>query len=380
MKQLLPSLLLIILSSLHAEAQSQVTAPGSFTIESKILGEKCKAFVYLPYDYLTSKDRYPVVYVLDAEYNAAFTAEAATVLAGNEKIPPSIIIGITTNNRGRDFTPAGDKGWTPPQEMPSSGGADQFLNYIEKELIPFVNTNYRTESFKVIIGHSLGGLLAMHSFAIRPDLFQATIALESSLWWNDGAVGKETMNFLDTHPGYKGKLFIARIKMPREVWFPINIIIVDYFEKKRPAGLEYNYMELDKEEHATMVFPATYFGMRDIFADYFFMTDEKPNEKTITAYYTNLSAKYGYLVKMPQQQFAILWNVALHEKRFPDAIKYGEQRIQNYPTSYRAYMDLGSTYIETGNKELAVKMLTKALELHPGDESILQLLKQAEGK
>ena len=366
---------MIILSPMYTGAQA--AEPVSFTIESKMLGEKCKAMVYLPYGYTTNKDKYPVVYVLDAEYNAAFTAEAATVLEGNEKMPPAIIIGISSNNRGRDLTPAGDKGWTPPQEMPSSGGADRFLDYIEKELIPYVNKNYRAEPFNVIIGHSLGGLLAMHSFATRPDLFQATIALESSLWWNDGAVGKETMDFLTAHPGYKGKLFIARIKIPREVWFPINTTIVDYFEKKRPAGLEYNYTELDKEEHATMVFPATYFGLRDIFADHFFKLDEKANEKTVTDYYTALSAKYGYTVKMPQQIFAFLWDMAGHDKKYPEAIKYGELRIKNYPNSYRAYMDLAGTYTETGNKEMAVQLLTKALELHPGDELIIQLLKSA---
>lgn len=369
---------ILLLSSKFAVAQvvQPVIDSASFVISSSILGEQCKALVYLPAGYKTSTDKYPVIYVLDGEYNFTFTSEAVTILTSNEKMPPSIVIGITTNNRNRDFTTTGDKNWQPPQEMPSAGGADKFLNYLEKELIPTVEKKYRTAPFRVIIGHSLGGLLAMHAFVTKPTLFQATIGLESSLWWNDGAVGNETINFLNAHPSYKGKLFIARIKLPKEYWFPINVTLVDFFEKKRPAGLEYTYMELDKEEHATMVFPATYFGLRDIFSDYFFVLDEKANEKSVMEYYTALSSKYGYTVKIPQQMYAFLWDMAEHEKRYADAIKFGELRIKNYPDSYRAYLNLGTSYMEMDNKEMAIKMLTKSLELHPGDASIKQQLER----
>lgn len=314
------------------------------------------------------------MYVLDGEYNAAFTSEAVTILTDNEKMPPSLVIGIVSNNRNRDFTTAGDKGWQPPQETPSAGGADKFLDYLEKELLPYVEKNYRTHPFRIMAGHSLGGLLAIHCFSSRPALFKAYIALESSLWWNNGSVGNEMISFLKAHPGYKGKLFVGRIQMPRSYWFPINVTVVDYLEKSRPPGLEYTYMEIDKEEHATMVFPATYFGLRDIFSDYYFVMEAKPDEKAIMSYYANLSAKWGYPVKVPQQELASLWNVAQDEKKYTDAIRFGELTIANYPNSARAYMSLGTTYMKMNNKEMAVKMLSRSLELNPRNESVKQML------
>ena len=346
----------------------------SLIIDSKILGEKNKVFIELPKDYYLTSEKYPIVYVLDGAYNFKFSSEAVKLLYQNERIPPCIVIGITSTNRERDFTPAGDSNWQPPREMQAAGGAEKFLKYLEEELIPAIDKKYRTQPFRTIIGHSLGGLLAMYAFSTKPYLFQAHISLEGSLWWNDGAVGKSVINYLDAHPAYKGKLFIGRIKIPREAWFPINATLIDYLEKKRPAGMEYTYMEISEETHSTMVFPGTYFGLRDVFKDYFFELNEQADEKSIMAYYTSLSARYGFTVIIPQQIYNFLWDIAMHEKKYDDAIHYGEMRIKYYPNSYRAYMDLGSTYIQTDNKEKAITCLTRASTLNPADESVKQML------
>lgn len=77
----------------------------SFTLTSKILGEQNKALIYLPGNYYKSSEKYPVVYVLDGEYNFSFTWEAVKILYQSERIPPCIVVAIISNNRGRDFTP-----------------------------------------------------------------------------------------------------------------------------------------------------------------------------------------------------------------------------------------------------------------------------------
>lgn len=137
------------------EAQISSADSTSLIIDSKILGEKSKVFIELPKDYLTS-EKYPIVYVLDGAYNFKFSSEAVKLLYQNERIPPCIVIGITSTNRERDFTPAGDSNWQPPREMHAAGGADKFLKYLEEELIPAIDKKYRTQPFRTIIGHSLG--------------------------------------------------------------------------------------------------------------------------------------------------------------------------------------------------------------------------------
>lgn len=380
---ILPFLLLALFMPTQFCASQEWGVDSSLTslsFTSAILGEKNKVLIYLPGGYHESTEKYPVVYVLDAEFNFSFTAEAVKTLYQNERIPPCIVIGITSHNRGRDFTPPARSDQHLTTEMKDAGGADKFLDYLEKELVPYVDKNFRTQPYRVIIGHSLGGLLAMYSLSAKPNLFQAYIGLESSLWWDDGAVGEKLMNYFNEHPGYKGKLFWCRVKMPREVWFPINIQLTEYLEKKCPRGLEYRYMEIDSETHSTMVFPGSYFGLRDIFSDYFFQLDEKANETSVLSYYDALSKKYGFSITIPQQIYNFLWDQEMMAKNYKKAIAYGELRIKFYPRSYRAYVDLGNTYRQMNNNEMAAKMFSAALLLHPGDETVKELLKGTEYK
>jgi predicted alpha/beta superfamily hydrolase len=208
------------------------------------------------------------VYVLDGEYYAAFTTDAASLLAQSQLAPECIIIGITTNSRQRDFSPPVDEDSGQTQDLKNAGGADNFLAYIKNELIPAVDKKYRTLPYRVLIGHSTGGLLAYYSIYKTPDLFQAIISIDGSTWWNKGKVGREVMEYLGNHPNYEGKIFECRKDIKIPVRFPANTELLTYLEKQRSNGLKYTYLELANEAHGTIVFPGTYYGLKGIFADY----------------------------------------------------------------------------------------------------------------
>ncbi|MEP7128670.1 MAG: alpha/beta hydrolase-fold protein, partial [Chitinophagales bacterium] len=112
-------LLVYFMMSIHVGfAQSVTAAPADlFIIDSKVLSEKCKVFLYLPENYNSTTQRYPVVYVLDGEYYSSFTADASTLLAQNQLAPNCIVIGITSNNRQRDFSPALDEDSGQPEDL-----------------------------------------------------------------------------------------------------------------------------------------------------------------------------------------------------------------------------------------------------------------------
>lgn len=250
-----------------AQAVAQ-SSPDSIAIDSKVLNEKCKAFVYLPENYISTTEKYPVVYVLDGEYYSSFTADASILLAQSQLAPNCIIVGITTNNRQRDFSPALDEDSGQTQDLKTAGGADNFLSYLKKELIPMVEEKYRALPYRVLIGHSTGGLLAYYSLYRTPELFQALISIDGSTWWNKGKVGREVIEYLSFNPEYKGKIFECRKDIKIPVRFPVNIELLTYLDKKRPTGLDYHYLELPNETHGTIVFPGTYYGLKGIFSDY----------------------------------------------------------------------------------------------------------------
>ncbi|AGH44804.1 alpha/beta hydrolase [Paraglaciecola psychrophila] len=89
-----------------------------------------------------------------------------------------------------------------------SGGANNFLDFIEKELIPYVNKSYRTNNFKILSGHSLGGLLTVYALQSRPYLFQAHFAFSPSLWWHNQVIFEDAKNFLANTPQLNNYLYL----------------------------------------------------------------------------------------------------------------------------------------------------------------------------
>ena len=77
-------------------------------------------------------------------------------------MPEVIVVGVTNTDRTRDLSPSRDP------NFPTSGGADRFLDFFEKELVPFVESGYRTAPFRIFAGHSAGGLFALHAMRARP--------------------------------------------------------------------------------------------------------------------------------------------------------------------------------------------------------------------
>ena len=118
------------------------------SLPSKILGEQRELLVRLPNNYHQNTDlSYPVLYLLDGQRNFNHTAGTLDFLNQDGKAQEMIIIAIKNTHRARDYTPTYDENYNP---WGISGGADNFLDFIEKELIPYVNNNYRTNNFKVL--------------------------------------------------------------------------------------------------------------------------------------------------------------------------------------------------------------------------------------
>ena len=93
-----------------------------------------------------------------------------------------IVIGITNTERTRDFTLTYDESYN---EWGVSGGADNFLDFLEQELKPYISSNYRTNNYAIIAGHSLSALFTVYALHERPDMFHA---FSPSLWWHDEVI------------------------------------------------------------------------------------------------------------------------------------------------------------------------------------------------
>lgn len=191
MKQLILLFGFIIAFNSFGQTEHQPIVIGeSITFFSEILNEERTINVYMPRpDYLDSAAlEFPVIYLLDGSLSEDFVHVSGLVqFLSNSWInvlPPSIVVGISNVDRKRDFTyPTNDK--ELKEEVPTSGGSEDFIEFIEKEVKPLIESSYPTLPHSTLIGQSLGGLLATEILLKKPDLFDDYIIVSPSLWWDN---------------------------------------------------------------------------------------------------------------------------------------------------------------------------------------------------
>ena len=180
-----------------------VSVGYSFKFHSNILNEDRIVMVSLPDDYNSTTKKYPVLYMPDGQWHFTHTTQAVGNLSGNNIIPKMIIVAVQTlDNRSRDL--AAEK--LPDGKL--GGGADIFLSFMKKELIPFIEKNYRTYPYRILSGSSFGGIFTAHAFLDDPEYFDAYLAYSPSMWWQDGYYTKKIEELLTQHNDLKSYFYI----------------------------------------------------------------------------------------------------------------------------------------------------------------------------
>ncbi|WBX70804.1 alpha/beta hydrolase [Tenacibaculum retecalamus] len=200
----------LILFPIIAFSQAQyLTQIGKTdSIYSKALKDKRKFWVQLP-DNFNENRKYPVVYVLDGETHLPIVSLVQNYYSGGF-IPEMILVGISNQQyRTRDLTISKIKtrqGSTYTQE---NGGAGNFIKFIKKELIPYIEKKYPVTNYRTLIGHSFGGLFAINTLIHHQELFTNYLAIDPSLDWDHQKLVKEAAVLLKKN-SYKNKsLFIS---------------------------------------------------------------------------------------------------------------------------------------------------------------------------
>jgi hypothetical protein len=230
-------------------------------IQSKILAEKRVLNIYLPEGYHKDDSiRYPVIYLLDGSADEDFIHIAGLVQFLNFSwvniLPKSILVGIANVDRKRDFTfpttIAEDK-----KESPTSGSSQKFILFIEKELQPFIERNYKTNSSKTLIGQSLGGLLATEILFEKPGLFANYVIVSPSLWWNNESL-------LSAEPEFRKKDFTQHTSVYIGVGNEGKIMkedaekLLSILQKDHSKNLLIHFQYFPDENHGTILHRAVY--------------------------------------------------------------------------------------------------------------------------
>jgi len=234
------------------------------TIKSKILNEDRILNIYLPQNFDKTKS-YPVIYLLDGSMNEDFIHVTGLVQFFNQmySMPETIVVGIANIDRKKDFTFHTDLK-DLQKDYPTTGHSDKFISFLEKELKPYIESQFKTTD-KYLFGQSLGGLLATEILLKKPELFNNYFIISPSLWWDDESLLKQAPQLLTKIPDTKKFIYISVGKGEHQVMIKDAENFFDVLKKanKKNWNLEYKMMETDN--NATILHRSLYEGLMKLF-------------------------------------------------------------------------------------------------------------------
>ena len=357
-----------------------------FSIASETLGEDREYLVYLPesYDSGSSSQRYPVMYLLDG--GAHFPSASGVVqfmstgINGNLQIPELIVVAIPNTNRTRDLTPTHTmKSYDGEEEefLKDSGGGDAFLAFVRDELIPEIESTYRTMPHRTLVGHSFGGLLALHAVTTAPELFQSYIAIDPSLWWHDGLLVSQAAEIFANDSTRQASVYISLADHPGleegepDIMEEAGREFSRILENAVSPGIRSRLQHFKAEDHGSVPLLSLYHGLLSTFDGYKLPIDEvleKP--ESIIEHYEKVTEQLGIELLPPESFVNNLGNYLLYDLEETDkAIGLFEINVANYPDSANAYDRLGEAFKISGDKELAIQNYEHSLTLDPKNDN-----------
>jgi predicted alpha/beta superfamily hydrolase len=261
------SALLVLLSIATAQSQgvkiNELKIGVIHKLHSAELGEDRILNVYLPRDYDANQASYPVIYLLDGSENEDLLHITGVVqfLAMIEKMPASIIIGIANVDRRRDFTfpttIAQDK-----KDYPTTGSSAKFIRFVEKELQPYVQQNFRVNASRTIIGQSLGGLIAAEILIQKPALFNNYVIVSPSLWWDNESLLQQIPSLIPKKP--TAKICIAVGSEGKQMEGDAKKLSELLGDKQQFPSLKVTFLPLPEENHLTILHNSVYKALENL--------------------------------------------------------------------------------------------------------------------
>lgn len=209
---ILPIILMVGLLTLTWSYQKHYVSDfEEFSIDSKVLNEKRKVFVRLPSNYDATKS-YPLIIRSDGNFNFKRWNESLDRLSQENKATDSILVSIPnlfwTDTRNRDLVPPYARQDVTIEARPPAdnspeifGRADRFLSFIEQELLPYIEANYKTNDNRILSGYSAGGSFVLYTMVTKPNLFTGYFAFSPAAWYDESVVVEQ---FSQTIANIKG--------------------------------------------------------------------------------------------------------------------------------------------------------------------------------
>jgi predicted alpha/beta superfamily hydrolase len=323
---------------------------------------------------------------------------------GNMILPQMILVGIPNTNRTRDLTPShvASDSTLDTAFLKPSGGGEEFTSFVEKELIPYVDSIYPTTPYRTLIGHSFGGLMVINTLINHTKLFNAYILIDPSMWWDNKKLLNQAKSILYEKDFTGTKLYLS-VANTMELGLDTNKVKADttnatrhirsilelsrYLKENKINNLKFEWKYYNNDNHGSVPLIAEYDGFRYIFGFYKpeiqYSRIKNPSyniDSVLTKYSEKLSNNFGYPSLPPEAFINSLGYNCISLKLYDKAYNLFKMNIEYYPTSDNVYDSMGELLALKGDTTGAIENYEKSLNINPENTNAKNMIKKMKEK
>lgn len=408
MKGFLKVSFLILVCNIQLESNAQTSESNQLynseevidSIFSETLKSQQKFWIKFPENYNVESDTtYPVVYLLDGFSLKEYLQVVYHNYQGHY-LPHMILVGISNEqNRTYNLTTSKVESRQGTRMNVETGGADQFVQFIEKELMPHIDKTCKTTLHRTLIGHSYAGLFTINMLINHSHLFNNYIAIDPSLDWDNQKLLKEAKRKLETNR-FEGKsLFVALAAEQLHMFdesitidnleedtsdftlFPRSVLVFCEFSSQVDNGLYFDWKVYPEDLHGTVPLPAIRNGLVSLFKWFQFVSPPKYNNpetaiedlKALLSKQENIYSKnFGYAFPPMVEELFVGYGQMYFQTEQPEKAKlFLSKAIEYYPDSTMGYEAFAEYYEMINDNENMIKYLNLAYK-NTGDEQLLK--------
>jgi len=355
-----PLLMSLVPTVSAAQADGDPIALGTYRVlHSEILAEDRILQVHLPPWYESESRTYPVVFLFYSDWVQGYFAQLVNDLyhLSMDHIPPMILVGVANTQRYRDLLP-----WPRPGGQPGDGQADRFLRFVREEMIPFIDREYRTKQYRIMVGPQAAAIFGIYALLESPGTFNAFILNDPCLADHPGrSLCGELVEFAQT-PAARGVYFAVSEDagpgpQPQEGLDTLRARL------QGEAAPEFRWrIELDPEWPFFLAPVNARAALLDLFADYPYPNAAQAASLAgIQAHYDSASAALGFTLEPPNLVLTLAGNGLLERGSYDEALQVLTRLTELYPSSMNGIWGLANLHRAMGDTATAIRYYEECL-------------------
>ena len=333
-------------------------------MDSRILGEERALQILLPENYQADKTAsYPVIYLIDGDYNFNAVAGVLDLLANKgQRIPDVILVGIADKGTQTYRTYMTPDAISTLHDKNVKGQANKFLSYLTDEVQPYIDKKYRTAKHSTIVGHSMGGLFVLNALIEKPSSFHNYVAISPSVWLDDNAIVKHAKEKLAITAKQPVSLFLSLGDETQMGQYDF----INLLDLTQPAHLTWSFNHYPDENHNSVGIISLRESLKTLFDDWYISEKRLNTIKSsddIVNHYLQVMKKFSFQQSIPSASIKTMIRNHYRQNKQQDLPAFIDKASKLLPESKRSLIAMQASYAGHFDSAEAELALLKSVEV-----------------